>query len=141
MARRLEAASTFSIPQVAQHGRVMHSLAGPQGPAGKGGLLCSCHSCLSPYLTSKVKYPQLVAGHGSLLHVLMWAPAQMRVRAHTTSSRLSLKLVSRLTASSVRSSRSPLLYLCSQRSCRLSWKGVLSFFGFNCTASTINVPF
>lgn len=82
MARRLEAASTFSIPQVAQRGRVMHSLAGPQGPAGKGVLLCSYHSCLSPCLTSKVKYPQLVAGHGSLTCSHVGARPNARARPH-----------------------------------------------------------
>ena len=59
-------------------GLLTPSLTGPQGPAGKGGLLCSCQSGSSPCLTSRVKYSLLVAKNGSLFTCYY-----VGLRAHT----------------------------------------------------------
>ena len=78
-------------------------LVGPQGPAGKGVLLCGCHSCSSPLLTSRVKYSLLVAKNGSLFtcHYEGLHTPPLHVS-------LSLTLMSRVKASSVGSSQNPL---------------------------------
>ena len=80
----------FSIPPVAwghPGGLVMPSLVGLQGPAGKGMLLCSCHSCLSPLLTSWVKQPLLVAENGSLFTYFL-----VGARTHTYTHHVSLSV-------------------------------------------------
>lgn len=86
----------FSIPLL------MPLLVGPQGPAGKGVLLCSCHSCSSPLLTSRVKYSLLVAKNASLFTCYYEG-----LHTHPRVS-LSLTLMSRVKASSAGSSQNPL---------------------------------
>lgn len=78
-------------------------LVGPQGPAGKGVLLCGCHSCSSPLLTSRVKYSLLVAKNGSLF--TCYYEGLHTPPLHVS---LSLTLMSRVKASSVGSSQNPL---------------------------------